>query len=71
MRALQVYKRRDGSRNIDVVYLQVLFNSGEWVYDKRKQNGKIENVEVTAAYSQIEEAYLDDFDGEVEIDLYE
>lgn len=71
MRALQVYKRRDGSRNIDVVYLQVLFNAGEWVYDKKKQNGKVENVEVAAAYNQIEQAYLEDFDGEVEIDLYE
>lgn len=69
MRALHTYKRRDGKRNLPVIILKVLFNCGEWVYDKKNQDGKIENLEVQAAYDQIEKAYLDDDDDDFDINM--
>ena len=69
MRALHTFKRRGGKRNLPIIILKVLFNCGEWVYDRKNQDGKVENLEVSAAYSQIEQVYLDEQDGEVDIDF--
>lgn len=69
MRALHTFKRRGGKRNLPIIILKVLFNCGEWVYDRKNQDGKFENLEVSAAYSQIEQTYLDEEDGELEMDF--
>ena len=69
MRALHTFKRRGGKRNLPIIILKVLFNCGEWIYDRKNQDGKVENLEVSAAYSQIEQVYLDGEDGGVEIDF--
>lgn len=69
MRALHTYKRRGGKRNLPTIILKVLFNCGEWVYDRKNQDGVVEDLGVSAAYSQIEQAYMIEDDGDIELTI--
>lgn len=67
--ALQNFKRRGAKVLENPIYLKVLYVAGEWVYDKKYQEGKVEDIALSTAYSQIEQTYLDEDEGYIELDL--
>lgn len=70
LRGLHVTKRRGASKHsIGSIVLKVLYNCGEWVYDKRLQNEEYNSVEVDAAVKNLEAFYEEDGEEEIEIIL--
>lgn len=70
LRALHVTKRRGAAKHsIGSIILKVLYNCGEWVYDKKLQNEEYNSVGVDAAVKNLESFYEEDGDEEIEIVL--
>lgn len=75
MRAFQVFKRRGaGKSSIGTVYMKVLFNCGEWIYDPKLQsNDGFDELEVSTAIDNIEAIYSDgeeDVEEDIDIDIF-
>lgn len=75
MRGFQAFKRRGTSKaSLGTILMKVLFNCGEWVYDPKLQsNDGFDELEVSTAIKNIEAIYEggDDFDDEIDVDLFE
>lgn len=70
LRGIQVSKRRGAAKHsIGTIIMKVLYNGGEWVYDKKYQSEDYNTVEVDAALTNLENHYLVDTEEEIVIEI--